>query len=59
MKRKSTSTADVPRGICLNLMPNSPFWTNELLGNWPAVLVCCRHILSPIRKDGIQWRIKE
>nr|DAI03130.1 MAG TPA: hypothetical protein [Caudoviricetes sp.] len=33
MKRKRTSTADVPRGICLNLMPNSPFWINELLGN--------------------------
>lgn len=55
----STITADVPRGICLNLILNNPSWMNELLGNWPAVLVCCRHILSPIRKEGILWRIKE
>lgn len=34
-------------------------WINELLGNWPAVFVCCRHILSPMRKEGIPWRIKE
>lgn len=28
---------------------------------WEAVqyLLCCRHILSPIRKEGIPWRIKE
>lgn len=24
-----------------------------------SVLVCCRHILSPMRKEGIPWRIKE
>lgn len=56
---ESTSAVNAPREICLNQIPNNPSWINELLGNWPAVLVCCRHILSPMRKEGIPWRIKE
>lgn len=59
MKQKSTSAVNAPREICLNQIPNNPSWINELLGNWPAVLVCCRHILSPMRKEGTPWRIKE